>query len=569
MESEGSFVITVEQAAKFAPIVTFSPWEKFFPCSIEWILTNSTLHDKNSPTFIVENPTQNDLAKYYQKNYYLKINNSFNIRKGQPIKNNKVIAPMYVCAQEWDNFIVITYNMLYAYQGGQTVRFVSAFNNFNCIVNDYGSHQGDLERCTVRVTKDFTKVLSVGFTHHGDTSYYPFGSYESIDNHPIVRVALNSHACYPHQGNGDWITLQENEVIKTGFDIIDVISYEGKPGNVEWRPFELGDEQYNTYVKATDVDGTDLDSSDSSLVSAIATVADRMLSDDYKKGNGPEALGDCAFIYVKAKKTSGAMNFDIGYTQYNTRRYTPPSVIFSKDKFHMYFVDFEGDGLMHIVSNDGIYWETATPYHPDIRLSGGPAAWVHDEKVHIVLRDGDGNGLLYFVSDDGGYNFHGGHPFYLGVNIDGQPSVAINEQGVTIVVAVGHDYTGIMQAVWIPAKGWSNKYIEYNTNSNVPPGIVWHKDNWFPADPFHLEIKLSAGPCPFVHGDRLHILFREFEGNDICHSFSKDDGNTFEDPYYIGQKCDGQPQVTIGNKGQILIVCVNAEGNGMMRAIHC
>jgi len=49
---------------QYAPAVYFHPEESSFPCSIEFLLQNSVLRDRNQPQWQLPNPTQASLQQY-------------------------------------------------------------------------------------------------------------------------------------------------------------------------------------------------------------------------------------------------------------------------------------------------------------------------------------------------------------------------------------------------------------------------------------------------------------------------------------------------------------------------
>lgn len=228
-----------------------------------------------------------------------------------------------------DHYIELNYILVYAYQGGQTCHALMPFHHFPCIVKDYGIHQGDIESIGVRVTPDLERIIAVGYEHHGDRIYYAPGDFPAEGDHPIVRCALNSHACY----NGKSHDPDHDAYIVTaagaGFvDIVDVIS---NARGAHWRPFEtgsflfvgldddgnpvsdqswvkfqgrLGREQTNTLTVATNLDGSPLSEIETAYVKFIDAVAMalHLLTGDITRGNGPEGLG--ARDYVRLHRSS-------------------------------------------------------------------------------------------------------------------------------------------------------------------------------------------------------------------------------------------------------------------------
>ena len=144
----------------------------------------------------LDNLTQSILKDHPAEHYYVKVNQSQHA--GQPLPT----APIYYAIQEYDDAIDITYIVLYAYQGGQTARALRAGTEFNCIIPDLGTHQGDLERVTVTLSKhanstgpDTYAVARLAYEGHGKTTFFTPDQVKWEDTtHPIVHLTLNSHA---------------------------------------------------------------------------------------------------------------------------------------------------------------------------------------------------------------------------------------------------------------------------------------------------------------------------------------------------------------------------------------
>jgi hypothetical protein len=113
--------------------------------------------------------------------------------------------------------------------------------------------------------------------------------------------------------------------------------------------------------------------------------------------------------------------------------------------FHVFFMDHGGNGLMHIVSADGLNWQAAGVFHPDFTTSAGPCPVVFENQLHVFFRDGTGNGILHIASTDGN-NFGGTMNWYLGQNCDGQPSAAVLNN-ILCVASLDAGGSGIMRSI--------------------------------------------------------------------------------------------------------------------------
>jgi hypothetical protein len=132
-----------------------------------------------------------------------------------------------------------------------------------------------------------------------------------------------------------------------------------------------------------------------------------------------------------------------------------PSIVVFREQFHVFFPDPEnnGDGIYHIVSNDGVNWVGAEPYYIGIDTSAGPSAVVCDSRLHLFFRDGgQNNGLMHAESEDGN---RWSRPEYLKINTNSEPCSTVMrnpvtgvEQIVTVFQDTGNSRTaGIMYVV--------------------------------------------------------------------------------------------------------------------------
>ena len=78
---------------------------------------------------------------------------------------------MYYAIQESHDTLEINYLILYAYQGGQTVRALRAGTEFNCILEHNRYPPSDLERYNIKLQKnanaDTYTIVQAGFEAHG------------------------------------------------------------------------------------------------------------------------------------------------------------------------------------------------------------------------------------------------------------------------------------------------------------------------------------------------------------------------------------------------------------------
>ncbi|MBI3443792.1 MAG: VCBS repeat-containing protein [Magnetospirillum sp.] len=290
----------------------FHPNEQYFPCSIEYLLQNSTLLDNNNPGWTHSGPTQQDLANYKSDNFYVSIAESQ--FTGTPT------APMYYAVQQYSDVIEISYLMLYAYQGGQTCRALRAGSHFSCIVKTLGIHQGDLERVVVTLrplSGGGYEVVRVGYEAHGDVTWYsPHLVPWQDGTHPKVSVALNGHSCHIFEDNEifefevtdivaivsatsttgrAWTPYTNSEFKQLGLDS------SGTPINDQvWAAFtgRLGISQGNSLDSATYYDGSNLSALDWDYVCIVCFTAKilGMLPSSVTHGDGPSGPGGRSWV---------------------------------------------------------------------------------------------------------------------------------------------------------------------------------------------------------------------------------------------------------------------------------
>jgi hypothetical protein len=238
----------------------------------------------------IPNPTQQTLQTHSDESYYVAINPSQ--FTGQPIPS----APMYYAIQQQNDTITIHYLILYAYQGGQTVRALRLRSEFDCIISTIGVHQGDLERFTITLKPDGTEyiILNVGFEAHGILETFPPSQVKWEDTHAIVHPALNGHACRNRDpADGPIIEFQAPGLVAVGgwagtgpwwrpstdgskFKRLGVDNA-GQPISEEvWSAYagRLGDTKANSLVAGTNFDGGDLSTFNWLFVKMVFTGGD-------------------------------------------------------------------------------------------------------------------------------------------------------------------------------------------------------------------------------------------------------------------------------------------------------
>jgi hypothetical protein len=211
--------ITLTDAARFAPVMTFFPDEEFFPVSVDFFVGHSRVINRTGAT-VIARPTLDDvallgdsLARQLVANrsarsaiiasHALAIADA-NAVRGMPLVGRRVTAPMYVVPQVDPDrsFVDLTYHQLYPWNGAETARAVTSVPplDFEAIIPQISEHFGDLETVTVRVDASLSRVIHVRFEAHGDSHFaHPINT-DTVAlgqrEHVLGRVAFHAHATY-------------------------------------------------------------------------------------------------------------------------------------------------------------------------------------------------------------------------------------------------------------------------------------------------------------------------------------------------------------------------------------
>ena len=320
--------VTMDQVARFAPLVTLHVAEPYLPCSIDELLATATLVDNSGAVAPIQNPTQAELAEHHGENFRVDISPLF--FGGRPLAaDGTVTAPMYVAVQvpQDRSYVDLNFIWLFAYNGPQTVRVKVPYNDYNAILPQFAEHQGDIEGCTVRVTPDFSSIIFVRCESHGDSSYYPPRLLDYSGTHPIIRSSLNAHGSFNGKGKNpnDWIVKESYEKLGTGGLFIDIITStgpawcpfdngqlvfvgldeQGRPINGQlWAAFQgrIGGVRDNSYQGAVGVGGSQASRTDAlswaqrNWANLLVDAVSSLIPNEDKSGTGPVGLGDRKYI---------------------------------------------------------------------------------------------------------------------------------------------------------------------------------------------------------------------------------------------------------------------------------
>jgi hypothetical protein len=224
--------------------VKLHSFDPYLPSSVERYLQDVQLVHRLTGT-VVADPVYSDLLGSYgeadTQEFFLRVRygspNSLprDSYVGEPTvvgpTGAEVVAPMYVHVLPGPDheFYDLQYIFFYPFNGPQT--FLIGLTEWDlldpCHVvtrygfwQPFGTHEGDFERVTVRVTSDFSSVIAVNFAAHGTGTWYHVGDPRlqfSDGTHVRVFSALNSHASYPTVGAFVLASAGTAEIVAAGF----------------------------------------------------------------------------------------------------------------------------------------------------------------------------------------------------------------------------------------------------------------------------------------------------------------------------------------------------------------
>ena len=217
-------------AAEYAPVLHFAAGEPFYPTSVDYILSSSTLVTRNANgtlTTIDPNPTTSTLGNYTDPSYFLdnRYGNESGVAAAYAAAQQSLGYYSYVHIASYTNGTVIQYWLFYAYNEGQL-----------------DDHQTDLEVVEVFLDASGTPTMAL-YSQHVSGETASWANVEKWNGHPVVYVALGSHANFfrPYQGH---IGI-ENDVVNDGgptiypsqLNLVILESGPNRPANQSWLAF--------------------------------------------------------------------------------------------------------------------------------------------------------------------------------------------------------------------------------------------------------------------------------------------------------------------------------------------
>ncbi len=197
-------------AMQYSPIIYIHSEERYFPCSINWLLNYSTLIDFNDNTRISK-PTHKDIFEIAKKYNFERRGDgdvvlSFpeSVYKGQqPISD----VPIYCIMKELNGKVYLTYFVVFAFNGNYEIAGLVGL----------GSHPGDIEHVTLEFENN--KLLRMFYGAHGSTDgrWINASDIEYDNGHPVCYMAYSGHGLYPKCGQVFRFGGFANDYLDRGF----------------------------------------------------------------------------------------------------------------------------------------------------------------------------------------------------------------------------------------------------------------------------------------------------------------------------------------------------------------
>ena len=172
-----------ELASTYAPVLHFTGGEKFYPTSVEYIISSSVLRQRfsdGSNIVVDASPTAQSLGAHTGTNLFLdnKLGTLDAIAADYASKAGSIGYYAYVHIVTGGSTTVIQYWLFYAYNNGP-------LNN----------HQGDIEVVEIFLDASGNPQKAL-YSQHGAGENAGWGDVEKNGDHPVVYVAQGSHANY-------------------------------------------------------------------------------------------------------------------------------------------------------------------------------------------------------------------------------------------------------------------------------------------------------------------------------------------------------------------------------------
>jgi hypothetical protein len=214
-------------AEQYTPVLHFTSGEKFYPTSVEYIISSSILKQRTSgtPTVINSAPTADSLNSGSDSaNMFLdnKLTTLDEIAADYA-SNAGSSYPVYVNVVRSGSTTVLQYWLFYIYNNGP-------LNN----------HEGDIEVVEIFLDSNSNPQTAL-YSQHGAGQNAAWGDVEKVDSHPVVYIAQGSHANYFRSFQGklgmesdvvgnDGKTIDPSELTVVMLDNQGWLNYQGRWG---------------------------------------------------------------------------------------------------------------------------------------------------------------------------------------------------------------------------------------------------------------------------------------------------------------------------------------------------
>ncbi|KUJ14043.1 uncharacterized protein LY89DRAFT_687318 [Mollisia scopiformis] len=193
--------------ANHGPMLQLHPDEQYVNCSIEWMLSHSTLIDTKDKTKNIVHPRPDQLPQGPKQGtqYYLEVEDS-----AKP--GNFSTAKAYVNAfwQKGLTYTDLQFWFFSAYNGHGTALFGSLVEDkvdHQADINlaPLGEHWADWEYAAIRIDNASKEMIGIMLSEHGKNIFFDKAAvakqFKMVNGeHPVVYSSLNGHANFPGVG---------------------------------------------------------------------------------------------------------------------------------------------------------------------------------------------------------------------------------------------------------------------------------------------------------------------------------------------------------------------------------
>lgn len=197
---------------KWSPVVYLHSKEKYFPCSADWLLKNSTLVDHTTTPVTKISPVTNMDLYQNARSHDFKRNDDNSLilsfdKDVFPGESPISKVPCYGYISTFENKIYLRYIFLYAKNGEYSILGL----------REAGQHPGDIESIAVELDLK-GQLLRVFFGAHGsaDGRWVKKEDVEFENDKIVVYSALNGHGLYYKEGVAFRIGGLANDYLEKG-----------------------------------------------------------------------------------------------------------------------------------------------------------------------------------------------------------------------------------------------------------------------------------------------------------------------------------------------------------------